>query len=174
MKELKDYIHLFVGNKVLTKHDALNNGEYQELTISINNLFEILYKYKESKLLLRPLQYAETDEIEQIIFLVMDSAVHLDADARFTIEEVRNCIESTEPDDNAIVVYFSVRCYSGTLYLSQHSGLVRLFNEEEKEEQIEFNPELYSYLLSRGFDLFDLIPAGLAIDKTKLHLNETH
>jgi hypothetical protein len=32
---------------------------------------------------------------------------------------------------------------------------------------LNHQPRIYAYLLSKGFDLFGLIEAGLAIDKTK-------
>lgn len=33
---------------------------------------------------------------------------------------------------------------------------------------MQWTPETFRYLLKQGFDLFNLIPEGLAIDKTKL------
>lgn len=64
--ELKDYLPLYIGQKVWTRHDALNNGDFQALTVSINNLFEILYKYKDSKLILRELSDMTEEEWEKI------------------------------------------------------------------------------------------------------------
>lgn len=65
-KELKDYLHLYIGSKVWTKvwttHWSLNNGEPRALTVSINNLFDILYKYHDSKLILRPLSSMTEDD----------------------------------------------------------------------------------------------------------------
>lgn len=64
-KELKDYLHLYIGSKVWTTHLALNNGEPQALTVSINNLFDILYKYHDSKLILRPLSSMTEDDVKE-------------------------------------------------------------------------------------------------------------
>ena len=39
---------------------------------------------------------------------------------------------------------------------------------DAKELEIYHTPKLFHYLLSKNFDLFGLIEAGLAINKTKL------
>lgn len=114
----------------------------------------------------RPLSDMTEEEMERVIFLIMDSEIHLGADARLSMDEVKGCIDLTEPDDRAKVIHFTVRCFIGKLYLSEHSGYLRLFNENDEESTIEWNPELDRFLLSKGFDLID---AGLAIDKTKMN-----
>lgn len=52
----------------------------------------------------------------------------------------------------------------------QASHALRIFNGQDYETG-DFTKvcQLVPYLLSKGFDLFNLIPEGLAIDKTKLH-----
>lgn len=42
------------------------------------------------------------------------------------------------------------------------------YDPEYKEENIKCNAEMTLYLLKQGFDIFGLIEAGLAIDKTKM------
>jgi len=114
MKELKDYIHLYIGSKVSTIHPALFNGKAHELTISINNLYEIIYKYQDSKLILRRLSDM-TDE------------------------------EATE--------YFSVCSLGPGDYIGGGP------------QWIPISARSTHWLLSKSFDLFGLIDAGLAIDR---------
>jgi hypothetical protein len=55
-------------------------------------------------------------------------------------------------------------------YCSCLSKLTECESEYETNDLAEFKgrPAVWRYLLSIGIDLFDWIPAGLAIDKTKL------
>lgn len=112
--EIKDYLHLYIGQKVWTAHKALNNGEPQALTITINNLHEILHKYEDSKLILRPL-------------------------SDMTEEEKSESMRIYYTDKIELLAIMDVAHF-----------------------------ELCRYLLKQGLDLFNLIPAGLAIDKTSL------
>ncbi len=81
------------------------------------------------------LNFMKQADIKQVIYLLMQSPKVPKID-RVTKKEAYQSIESIEPDDNAIVVDFSIRCFVGKLYLSQHSGKIRLYNEDDKEEKI--------------------------------------
>jgi hypothetical protein len=48
-----------------------------------------------------------------------------------------------------------------------------LGNHKWQDFEIGLAPEQFKYLLDRHFDIFGLIKAGLAIDKTKLNTNES-
>ena len=111
MKELKDFIHLYLGCECVIGSDLSTKETVQAVSkdsvcVGINKYgVESWYKTKSIKLILRPLNDM-TDE------------------------------EEKESGDNPETVF-------------------------EAAEQIE-------YLLSKHFDLFGLIEAGLAIDKTTL------
>lgn len=176
----KDYLHLYLGCECVMEISSYHAVHELHLSKKVPFVLtgKLLHYFSDTttkaviKPILRPLQYAEKDEIEHIIWLVNDSAVHLDDDSRISKEEASNSIDVIEPDDNAIVVYFTIRCFEGKLYLSNHSGLLRMYDEEDKEQPIEFKPELFRYLLSKRFDLFGLIDAGLAINKTQIEAKE--
>lgn len=78
------------------------------------------------------LNFIKRADILRVIYLLMKSK----GSDSVTLKEVNGCIDSVEPDDNAIYVNFSVRCFIGVLYLSQHSGKIRLYNEDEDEQKI--------------------------------------
>lgn len=78
------------------------------------------------------LNFTKRADILRVIYLLMKSK----GKDSVTIKEVNNSIESVEPDDNAIVINFTVRCFIGRLYLSQHSGKIRLYNEDDEEQKI--------------------------------------
>lgn len=78
------------------------------------------------------LNFIKRADILRVIYLLMKSK----GKDSVTIKEVNCSIEGVEPDDNAIVVHFSVRCFIGQLYLSQHSGKIRLYNEDDEEQKI--------------------------------------
>lgn len=180
-KKIIDYAHLYIGCTVQSywgttseKVTLVGVAEgiliydfWRDETEVAHSWDATLESEHPDKLLLRPLSSMTEEEIKEVLFIIMDSPVHLDKDSRFTKAEFDNCIDSIEPDDNAIVVHFSLRCIELKLYISEHSGLIRLYDEDDKEQYFEFNPMLFKCLLSKGFDLFGLIEAGLAIDSTK-------
>lgn len=167
-KKLKDYLHLYMGCEVYDDTNKYKQPITPALLSTYWNEEEDDYM-GQIKPILRSLHYATREEREEMIWLLMERAnLHLDADARITREEMVDCIESTEPDDNAVCVYFTCRCFEGLLYLSSHSGLLRLYDQDDKEQPVEYNPELIRYQLSCGFDIHGLIDEGLAIDAATL------
>lgn len=118
MKQLKDYIHLYLGCDFQADNSS---GSINSYTIyHINAYWEM---YQNFKLLLRPLSSMTEDE--------KDGLRHADrlATSQNILPEIRAS---------------------------------RLTNYHFTQK----SAEITRYLLSRGFDLYDLIPAGLAIDKT--------
>ena len=105
---------------------------------------------------------------------------------KFTIERKGTLSWSQEHDDCYYVLYetdqnddFEGCDFDWKLILRPLSDMT----EEEKNEYLligtdsstrfEHNARRTQYLLSKGFDLFGLIDAGLAIDKTKLDAQHT-
>lgn len=69
--------------------------------------------------------------------------------------------------DVAAGANYSCRCYEGQIAIRQN-GDVDLFDEEGERERFINQTAAFHYLLSRGFDLFGLIDAGLDINKETL------
>lgn len=146
-KSLASYIHLYIGSKVWTSHLALNNGEPQALTISINNLYEILYKYQDSKLILRPLSDMTKEEAEAIAIIMFG---HPDS-VKWRLENKG--------------AYLNVyrKHYHRSFTIDLASGDIDIYDDGELQTTLQHH-YITVYLLSRGFDLFGLIDAGLAIN----------
>lgn len=197
--ELKDVIHFYLGCQAKVKRKIDNEyhiGKICEVTKNSNhgNWIEVNFEhiievtgrtYEKSSsnmhtyflsedniyLVLRPMQYLTEEEIEHVLWLIHDSETHLGEEARISKEEINGCIESIDPDDDAIVVNHTIRCFAGKLYLSSHSGYLRLYEECEEDDQerpIEWKPELYAYLCKQGIDIFNLITSNQAINSTEL------
>lgn len=81
------------------------------------------------------LNFIKRADILRVIYLLMQHPKVPKKD-KVTVKEANCSLEGIEPDDNAIVVNFSVRCFIGRLYLSQHSGKIRLYNEDDEEQKI--------------------------------------
>lgn len=81
------------------------------------------------------LNLIKRSDIHWVIYLLMQHHIGPKKDG-VTKNEAKQSIDAIEPDDNAIVVYFTVRCFIGILYLSQHSGKIRLYNEDDEEQKI--------------------------------------
>jgi hypothetical protein len=129
MRDIKDYLHLYMGCSVLTEHDALMNGEPHVMTINVNNLFALLYKYKNTKPLLRSLSDMTEEEAAEVAD-ILGNASHLSKESK--IAQVMEI-------------------------------LPRLLHMQTNVWGINWI-KLTVYLLSKGFDLFNLIPDNLALD----------
>lgn len=172
MKNLKDYIHLYIGCEVACYSDKLRASKELERYATLDgvvyeswrksppikvscipegfkNRYHYSYDVDEIKLLLRPLSDMTEEEKVEFIHLKFRSIMG-NIDRTFVTK-----IHPTEsPNIISFSFYKSVGCGaeagSRTYYINQS------------------DPEQFQYLLSRGFDLFGLIEAGLAIDKTKM------
>lgn len=171
--DLKNCIHFYLGCPVWICKNIEGIDVIEPLTrkmlyedIDQGDMFfdpEDLFPHK---LILRPLQYLTEEEIDHVLWLIHNSEVHLTPDCAVDKDEIS--IDSIDPDDNAVVVNHTIRCFIGKLYLSEHSGYLRLYDENDVEQPIEWKPELFAYLCKQGIDIFNLIPTNQALDQTKL------
>ncbi len=177
MKDIKDYLHLYLGCDTLDKD---NNRSYLVAVYDdgvgfvryANEAVCISFNRDVHKLILRPLSDMTEDECKYLAWFHMDSEKHLDADARITIEEVDTNIVYGDGglmvDSNAaVVIEISCRCFEGQLCV-RANGDLEMWSERGERLEMDRQGESVRYLLSKGFDIFNLIPEGLAIDKTKL------
>ena len=137
MKELKDYLHLYLGCQFVMK---INGTE--RLTAQMNFGADALNASLDSKepitpiLILRPLSDMTQDEAD-VIWGILDWNERITGVARIT-DIIREFDVIEEDNDTTSNAHWGYLC------------------------------KILPYLLKYGFDLFGLIDAGLAIDKTTL------
>lgn len=185
MKDIKDYLHLYIGcevqypdidgSTVIAKLTGMTNGDGIETTYLETQRGEDMVgdylAWKENgnhhsnafnlKLLLRPLSDMTEEEAIEIGELVIgkydsvkfrvDKNLSTSGEFRYwkVHKEHRGYGKSLTIDENGEVdVYDRHDDGSHTIYIKQHF--------------------VTKYLLSKGFDLFNLINDGLALDKTNL------
>lgn len=143
-KQLKDYLHLYLGCEMEVKHKQiaiLSGVSYDErgkYFIHLNdkeNGYYILF-IQEAKPILRPL--SDMSEEEKILVYLWEYPNYKSG------ELIKN-----DSDED----FFVVKNENGMkVYINQH----------------HFSAETTRKLLKAGFDLFGLIESGIALDKTKL------
>lgn len=151
MKQLKDYLHLYLGCEVqfefttVVQRKELRNGKLLGIDMGgiVHEVLIHCHGYHKARLdsikpILRPLD-SMTEE-EQIFICCM----HLPNDW-----EIVRLLEQDEDDWAMRLKTKDEEADYKTLYVSKK----------------KFTPELFNWLLKNHFDLFNLIPSGLAIEK---------
>lgn len=156
MKELKDYLHLYLGCEV-----ELNNGGskvYNRKLVAVGGVDDELYcKLRLGK--------AGKGQLVHGIFLKEGRVKPLLRPlSDMTEEEMRGWALIAAPRENMTDDYIK-KSHEDFLKQVSKKGL-DAFEVNSGEFHLAF--ELTHYLLSLHFDLFGLIESGLAIDKTKL------
>lgn len=129
-KDIKDYLHLYLGCKVLLPDGSKDILDYVEIDQDIfwyskgtdHDDKPVSPCIEDIKLILRPLSDMTEEELQECGNMIYDF--------------------SDDPELN---------------------------NHQWKDFEIGSAPEQFHWLLSKHFDLFGLIDAGLAIDKTTLN-----
>lgn len=111
MKDIKDYLHLYLGCEIC-KADGSGNFKLTPHTLSQMNLPNTTPDIKKGKPILRPLSSMTEEELSAM---------------------------------ESIYGFYASKPYA---------------------ERLGTDAEVTRHLLSKGFDLFNLIPEGLAIDST--------
>ena len=130
MKDIKDYLHLYLGCEV---HDFVNDKVGRLFRVSTNGVCKVLHSVQwslhphEFKLILRPLSVMTEEEAVFIKRVLRDN---------HGIDTIKTVLQN-----------------------GWHLGHISA-NASQMFE-------ITRYLLSKSFDLFRLIEAGLAIDATK-------
>jgi len=149
------------------------NQEWEERLSNFHNYF---IGYDEIKPILRPLSDMTEEEAEDFALLCLNSR-HAPKDF-ITIERDEVQVELHKNDggnllDGDVEIYIEVSCRCMDGYVSiMKDGRIGMSDESdtpsEEMKPVDSVEEKILYLLSKHFDLFGLIEAGLAIDKTKL------
>lgn len=147
---IKDYLHLYLGCETAVRGSRLtytNNYAFIERLDSENYSF----RWEDIKPILRPLSDMTKEEAIWMTELRHGKGcVGVKGDWAFDAP-TRTVIWSNEFGGELQVAMKGI----GTRYAPNRKGIL-------------YMPNQFLYLLSKNFDLFGLIEAGLAIDKTKL------
>lgn len=167
MREIKDYLHLYMGQKAIRIKATYPRRKGDIIPIDADCL---RYWANDVKPILRPLSSMTEDEAEHLAWLCMDGR-HRSEDYAIDKDEIQ--IEFAQNDggtllDKNIQIYIGVscRCWEGYIAITEYGEIIQCEEDSEKREPIDNVADKVRYLLSKGFDLFNLIPDGLAIDST--------
>lgn len=175
MKEIKDYLHLYLGCEVYDSNPK--QEKFRRYTLTGKELGYYENHLHTIKPILRKLSDMSEEEAKDFSLSCLNSPhapEHFD-----TIEKDELQIEFVKNDgglmlDNDVDLYFNVscRCLDGYIAIMK-DGRIGMANEQDVPTR-EMQPvdDIYGkvrWLLSNHFDLFGLIESGLAIEKTKFH-----
>jgi len=161
MKDIKDYLHLYLGCKFVLRIRETNEIS-GEMNFTVDALAAALTNKKEDTivplLLLRPLSDMTEEECTDVYTTERDRLLH-DQTQDYDIRRANGCWKIVRLD-----------LIDTTLFITDNA-IVYKVTEDNGKPMIEYTrnlPDIFHYLLSKHFDLFDLIPSGLAIDSTKV------
>jgi hypothetical protein len=155
MKKIEDYLHLYLGQRVevATKHDPTKKvlgGMYEVSNNGGNHSALIQVNFDELVDIFRDGMYQSSNMHH---FFISDDHIKL---------MLRPLSDMSEDEENEIEGEW------GNYGFGDHHLCNALKYETYYVKNIFEVPDLFLYLLKRGFDLFGLIDAELAIDKTTL------
>lgn len=164
---LENVLHLYLGCECTWESCDGNSGGTKELDGYTLNQFADNY-IRNVKPLLRPLSSMTQEEMFELInSTAPDDMEDIPEIDEYDLEMFYNDGGNMVDGDVAVGCNFSCRCYEGQIAIT-HDGTIHYYNDNGDRERAHNLPKAYKYLLSKHFDLFGLIDAGLAIDKTKL------
>lgn len=158
MKDIKDYLPFYIGCEVAREHDKSRSEKFCEygklvgiseseiergktvaiLDVGIDHFHE--WYVEETKPILRPLSSMTEEEAKEVV-------------------KRRSPAGSVKSLDRLVINHIDSTSITWS-FLS-------VPNIPRWERFGELSPDQFIYLLSKGFDLFNLIPENLAIEKTK-------
>lgn len=183
--KLQDYINYYIGCRVEKDSDALDYptikgvhgdrvmiSEYRYKTPHADGVFTRpeMYQYSDFvKPILRRLEDMTEEEMIQLIqIMVPDEMEDKPTDEEYILNLFHNDDGNLVNCDVAIGAEYNVRCYEGQLTIKK-CGTICAYDETGDEQELVNAPKAYHYLLSKHFDLFGLIDAGIAIDAKTLN-----
>lgn len=141
-KDIKDYLHLYLGCEAEVSNipDGLAITDHPQIVTIDGTVVDcLLMMYSSIKPILRSLSSMTEEEAKEIAKMYFSTIPF--KDKYFSLQKNGWYIR--------IKYHQATLVYGGTGYS-------------------DFTPEIFRHLLSKGFDLFNLILEGLAIDKDKL------
>jgi hypothetical protein len=149
MKNIEDYLHLYLGCQC--EHNCWSN---------IEDDYEIVEGRRISLLDASMLH----EELEEWCFDIKPILRPL---SDMTEEEAIECAKLSEWEPHFRDVKVERTAYGDLLV--KWDGMVEGGEQQNVTGDMFYCAEQFQYLLSKSFDLFNLIPEGLAIEKTKLN-----
>ena len=190
-KNIQDYIHFYLGVKGKLSVRYHNGIEEQEVDAELNAVFNgdshsfkcfdvdgkewehtMILPAKKFKPYLRPLSDMTEEEAKELVWLCMDNPHLKDKSYRIDKDEIQiNVVPNDGGNmlDANIQVYIEIdcRCWTGNLAIWNDGAFILREEDSDRNEPIPDTADKVRYLLSKGFDLFNLVSDGLALDKTK-------
>lgn len=173
--KLKDYAPYYIGTPCYNTwfppdHDTYDAGwvlkgfrTTSEKCYMLESELDITWTDSIKPILRRLEDMTEEEAIQLIQIMVPDEMEDKPADEEYILNLFHNDGGNLVNNDVAIGAEYNVRCYDGQVTIKK-CGTICAYDETGDEQELVNAPRAYHYLLSRGFDLFGLISAGLAID----------
>jgi len=144
MKDLNNYLHLYIGSE----------AQYQKSFIEYPESYTVTVK-------LTPKRYYQLDDLSIAKLRLILRPIY-----GMTEEEKEQLFDHIWPNGLwAIVCHGKIEVIDHALDIMQEWSDL---GERVKQQDLDISKQatMFTWLLSKGFDLFGLIESGLAIDKT--------
>ena len=173
MKELKDFLHLYLGCQM--KHE---NGKVVTLVGYIRPTDKCIYKEanrmwneehtEDLQPILRPLSDMKAEDMIGLLMSTVPADMEDAPEAdEWDVNMFYNDGGGMVDGNCAVGADFSCRCHVGQIAINL-DGSINYYGEDGELERSPNHPQAFLYLLSKGFDLFGLLDSGIAISKEKL------
>lgn len=174
-RNMKDFIHYYIGQKVKNPYNAEREiigdlkGIIQDFAVIRNyDVFgdpwsELTYVgFDKIRLILRPLESMTEEEMKGLLISTTPKDME-DAPGPedYDLEMFYNDGGTMVDGDVAVGCNFNCICFEGQIAIRQN-GDIDFFDENERAHLVN-QTSAFHYLLQKGFDIFGLIPSGLAI-----------
>jgi hypothetical protein len=171
MTKFSEVAHLYLGCDLISKAtcervavlEGVAFGEFHFRVSGVRYSGPIaMYKP-----ILRLLSSMTEDELIEIIQITApDSLKEKPTAEDYYLDIFYNDGGNAVDGDVAIGADYTCICYDGQIVVRQ-DGSVHFFGEDGATELVNNMPKIYTYLLSKHFDLFGLIESGEAIEAGK-------
>lgn len=160
-KKLQDYLLYYLGCDYWT-----NNSQGNLNAKTLPDVIDMCDKNRGVQLHLHRLE----DMTDAQMIGLLQSMVPADMEDKptaedYSLEMFYNDDGLMVDDDISVGANYSCRCYEGQIGIKL-CGSICLFDEtgDVTRDELTNAPHAFHYLLQQHFDLFGLIPAGLAVD----------
>lgn len=176
-KNIKDYLKHYLGGEVFFEERVYWFIRFDQLnglvTLDRNGAAGYVETHcSRVKPILRPLSDMTNEEADHFAWLCMNSRHHLDEETKIDQDEIDTELvkwdNGTMLDDNVeIYIGIACRCFEGALMINRDGSISLVDDEDKRNGLIDDIAFKVIWLIKQGFDLFGLITANLAIDKTE-------
>lgn len=166
--KLIDYLHYYLHGKIwetgVSTCTLIGIGDSYYTVKTKQGTLLTLSNQADIKLVLRRLEDMTEKEIigliQSVIPIAMDDKP---TDEEYILEVFKNDGGNLVNSDVVVGTNYNIRCFDGTISI-KNCGTICFYDEAGDEQEGVNMPVAYHYLLQQGFDVFNLIDAGLAVD----------